>query len=100
MIHKVSAHLTRHTAISEGWEADWDGNDVADELAKDARPEVDGQIKSVREVVCGLKLLPGWAGTAAQVGSVCNPAGQQHVGMSWWRPARPPRPGHGNAVPV
>ena len=41
-IHKVSAHLTRQTAISGGWETDWVGNDVADELAKDARTEVEG----------------------------------------------------------
>ncbi len=41
-IHKVSAHLTRQTAIDEGWEVDWVGNDVADALAKDARPEVEG----------------------------------------------------------
>ena len=63
-------------------------------------------IKSVREVVCGLKPLPGWAGTAAQVGSVCNPAGQQHVGMrihaSALAAAGTPSPpgGGGHAVPV
>ncbi len=41
-IRKVDAHLTRGTAVAEGWEVDWVGNNTADELAKDARPDVEG----------------------------------------------------------
>jgi hypothetical protein len=39
---KVAAHRPRSEAAAEGWLEDWIGNDLADVLAKDARPAVIG----------------------------------------------------------
>ena len=85
-IHKMSAHLTRQTAISEGWEADWVGNDVADELAKDARPEVDGHGQLwVTELRQAAKAFEA-AVTAVPAGFMCRP-----FGMGQLRRGKPPR---------
>ncbi len=37
---KVAAHVWEATARAEGWWQHWKGNEIADELAKDARPYV------------------------------------------------------------
>ncbi len=40
-IDKVAAHFSEAVARADWWHEDWRGNDVADELAKDARPDAD-----------------------------------------------------------
>ncbi len=72
-IHKVSAHLARQTAIREGWEVARVGNDIADALAKEARPEVEGNgtlwVFELRQAAKALEM----AVAAVPAGFLCRP---------------------------
>ena len=90
-ICKVAAHRTRHDAQVEGWEADWVGNDTADELAKDARPSVVGHgRKWTREFRQAARLLET-ATAAVPAGFLSRAFGLGHVGRVGKAP-RGPRP--------
>ena len=75
---KVAAHMCEATAQAEGWWQRWKGNDVADELAKDARPHLVGEPEQwVR--ACRSKQAK-WEGFAAAVEQA---ALKKHLDAEW-----------------